>query len=264
MLAQARSERANAFQVVLGFWLIASGASKALFDVLSHAGLSVSYSTAVAKLKMLADDRIRQIRSLVKDRPFLINWDNLCLRYDVSEQREANKSRFISGTTASIIELFNIRLGELKSSMLAPRIYRQPTLRFKTQDIFLSLQQTKELSAALISQIIGILFQYYPSLKTRFPDALKPPVIQCIPIHRTEHHSLPYLCIDESSVDGTIKIIESIICTILQMTPEDLKRHGIIICSGDLLTWSLTDKVYHQHYMHVIVSNIIFKGMRYS
>lgn len=243
MLAQARSERANALQVVLSFWLLASGASKAIFDVLSHAGLSVSYSTAVRRLKTLADERLRHIRSLVKETPFLISWDNLCLRYDVSEQREDNKSKFLSGTTSSIIELPNIRLGDLKSSMLAPRIYRQPDLPIRTQDQYPTLLQFQQLNESLVFHIIDILFQKYPSLKTRFQTGPKPPVIHPIPVHKTVHHSLPYLCIDESSLAGTLNIIETIICTTLKMTPEELKRHGIIICSGDLLTWSLTDKV---------------------
>lgn len=243
MLAQARSERANAFQIVMSFWLLANGASRALFNVLHHAGLSVCYNTAVKKLKDLSIERLQHIQSLVKNTPFLLNWDNLCLRHDVSEQREANKSQFISGTTSSIIELIGIRLGDLKSTSLAPRIYRLPNIHFNTQDELPSVQQSQQLQESMIFLIIDILFQHYPSLKTRFCGGPKPPVVQLIPVHKTVHHSLPYLTIDESSIDGTIKIIRTIICSILRMSPEDLRRHGIIICSGDLLTYSLIDKV---------------------
>lgn len=248
MLAQARSERANAYQIVISFYLLASGCSRAVFDVLHHAGLSVSYNTAIERLKKLADERLQCIRARAKDTPFLISWDNLCLRHDVAEQREDNKFRFLTGTSVSIIELFNVTQGELKSTMLASRIYRQPPITFKFHDLLPSPQQIHELEESLTYLIIDILFQYYARLKTRFHNGAKPPVVHPIPVHKSVHHSLPYLPIDESSLDGTIKIIEAII-SILGMNTEDLQRHGLIICSGDHLTWSLTDKVYHQHYL---------------
>jgi hypothetical protein len=49
--------------------------------------------------------------------------------------------------------------------------------------------------------------------------------------------------IDESSLDGTIDVFSTIFAKTLQMTAEDIKRHGIVICAGDQLSASLFDKV---------------------
>ena len=243
MLAQARSERANAFQTVISFWLLANGASRSVFSVLHHAGLCVSYTTVARHLRKLADERLSHVRDIVKSKPFLINWDNLCLRHDVTEQREDNKSKFISGTTVSVIELFGLDLGELKPEMLPPRESRLPILSYSREDVRPGIQETHELEAALTYHIIDILFDYYPTLKARFKDNVAPPVILPIPVHKTTHHSLPYLTINEASLDGTLSILETIVRTVLKMDVEDIRRQGLILCSGDLLTWSLTDKV---------------------
>ena len=243
MLAQCRSERANTYQTVMSFWLLSNGASRSLFGVLHHACLCVSYTTATRHLRKLTDERLEHVRGIVKKKPFLINWDNLCLRHDVAEQREDNKSRFLSGTTVSVIELFGIKLGELQANMLPPRTSRLPIMKFKRADLVPTLQQQQELDACLIYHVVDILFDFYPTLKDRFKEIFKAPVVHIIPNHKTVHHSLPYLPINESSLDGTLSILETIIRQVLQMHTTDVQKQGLIICSGDLLTWSLTDKV---------------------
>ena len=243
MLAQCRSERANTYQTVMSLWLLASGASRSLFGVLHHACLSVSYTTATRHLRKLANERLAHVRRMVKKKPFLINWDNLCLRHDVAEQREDNKSRFLSGTTVSLVELFGIKLGDLQPGMIPPRIHRLPTMTFEAEDLLPSHAHMQEFDEALVFNIVDILFAFYPSLKARFKTTFKPPVVLPIPNHKTVQHSLPYLPIDEASLDGTLSILETVLCQVLQMGEEDIKKQGFIICAGDLLTWSLTDKV---------------------
>ena len=243
MLAQARSERANTFQTVISFWLLANGASRSVFAVLHHAGICVAYTTVTRHLRKLADERLSFVQNIAKKKPFIISWDNLCLRHDVAEQRQNNRSFFLSGTTVSIIELFGLELGELKASMLPPRRSRLPTMEFGPQDLVPNDQQSQELEAAFLFHIIDILFDFFPSLKARFKDKLKPPVVLPIPVHKTSHHSLPYLTINEATLDGTLSILQNVVQAILRLDEEDLQRQGLILCSGDLLTWSLTDRV---------------------
>ena len=243
MLAQARSERANIFQSVMGFWLLANGASRSVFAVLHHAGICVSYSTVTRHLRKLANERLSHVQDIAKKKPFLISWDNLCLRRDVAEQRAHNKSVFLSGTTVSIIELFGLELGELRASMLPPRKSRLPTMTFEPRDLLPNEQQSHELEAAFLFHVVDILFDFFPSLKARFKDNVKPPVVLPIPVHKTNHHSLPYLTINEATLDGTMSILQNVIQVLLRMDTEDLQRQGLILCSGDLLTWALTDRV---------------------
>ena len=114
---------------------------------------------------------------------------------------------------------------------------------FGIQDLLPNIQQTQELEAAFLFHVIDILLDFFPALKAHFKDEVKPPTILPIPVHKTAHHSLPYLSINEATLDGTLSILENIIQAVLQLDAEDIRRQGLILCSGDLLTWSLTDKV---------------------
>jgi hypothetical protein len=54
MLAQAQNERANGFQEIMGTYFLACSTPRRQFDVLAHAGLTVSYSKAISDLKGLS------------------------------------------------------------------------------------------------------------------------------------------------------------------------------------------------------------------
>lgn len=49
--------------------------------------------------------------------------------------------------------------------------------------------------------------------------------------------------INESSLEGTLNVLSTIFQTSLNLTEEDVKNHGLIICAGDQLSLSLLDKV---------------------
>jgi hypothetical protein len=49
--------------------------------------------------------------------------------------------------------------------------------------------------------------------------------------------------IDESSLEGTLKVLDSIITKMLKLLGNGLEKHRIILCAGDQLTRSLLDKV---------------------
>jgi hypothetical protein len=47
MIAQMKNEKASEFQLVTAIYLLASGVSRSLFNILNHAGFSLSYSSAM-------------------------------------------------------------------------------------------------------------------------------------------------------------------------------------------------------------------------
>ncbi|KAF6750122.1 hypothetical protein DFP72DRAFT_1072471 [Ephemerocybe angulata] len=51
MIAQTQNERASTYQIVSSLYLYACGATKSLYQVLNHAGFSLSYTSATIKLK---------------------------------------------------------------------------------------------------------------------------------------------------------------------------------------------------------------------
>ncbi|KAF8222896.1 hypothetical protein L208DRAFT_1381680 [Tricholoma matsutake] len=69
-----------------------------------------------------------------------------------------------------------------------------------------------------------------------------PPSVLPIPLHQTEQYPIPAMHIDESSIDGTIGVIHMVLFDTLKLSEEELRKHGVILCGGDQLMVSLTDK----------------------
>ena len=89
MLAQTRNEHSSEFQTTMCIYLLACGASRTQFDVLNHAGFTLSYTAAIRKIKELGQEKLLEIVGLVGRRAFMIIWDNLNIAFWVGEQRKA-------------------------------------------------------------------------------------------------------------------------------------------------------------------------------
>ncbi|TFK51493.1 hypothetical protein OE88DRAFT_1712644 [Heliocybe sulcata] len=246
MLVQARSERSNISQSILCIYLLACGASRSLFEVLHHAGLSSSYSKAVRDLRGLSKARLEKIQALVRERPFMIVWDNLNIPFRVGEQRQDSKDHFDNGTTATLIPLYGVSYGQLSLSMKTPRMARLPLLQFEPGDLLPSPTQVQQLEDVMLWHIEDILLAQFPKLRERFQDRIAAfPHVKQIPVHKTEQHPLPAMHIDESSLDGTMEVLDTIVNT-LSLDSDSLKNHGVVICAGDQLSVSLLDKVHDE------------------
>jgi len=102
----------------------------------------------------------------------------------------------------------------------------------------------KDIEEAQLWHIKDILFDAFPDLRKRFKGQIHPPCdILPIPVHKTEQYPLPAMHIDESSLEGTLKVLDNIITKTLKLSGEGLEKHGVILCAGDQLTMSLLDKV---------------------
>ena len=232
-------------------YLLACGVSQTQFDVLNHAGFTLSYTAAIRKIKDLGRERLLEIVGLVSQRAFMIIWDNLNIAFWVGEQRKASKDHFDNGTTATLIPLYDVEFGGLPLDLKPPRDNRHPVIDFNHEDMLPSRQQVQELEEEQLWHIEDILFDAFPALRDRFKDKIKPvPDILSIPVHQTEQFPLPTMHIDESSLEGTLQVLNEIITKTLKLSGDGLVAHGIILCAGDQLTMSLLDKVrwsFNQH-----------------
>ena len=113
MLAKSRNEHATEFQTSMGMYFLACGTSRSMFDVLNHAGITLSYPQAISKLKQLSEERLTQTRNIAKTKAFMLIWDNLNIAFKVSEQRHDSKDHFDNGTTATLVPLYGVERGEL-------------------------------------------------------------------------------------------------------------------------------------------------------
>jgi len=62
--------------------------------------------------------------------------------------------------------------------------------------------------------------------------------------------------LDESSLDGTLSVLDSILRSTLNLTEEDIQKHGLILCAGDQLSLSLLDKVCIYYFLCSIYSSL--------
>ncbi|KIJ25073.1 hypothetical protein M422DRAFT_273993 [Sphaerobolus stellatus SS14] len=90
MLAFTRKEKASNLQLVIGLYLLASGARKNLVDVLAHAGLTLSYRSIIRQVKNLSEEATANIGRIFREQMCGIVWDNLNIAFRVGEQRTNN------------------------------------------------------------------------------------------------------------------------------------------------------------------------------
>jgi hypothetical protein len=159
LISVMRSQKANNFQVVIGLFLLGSGASKREMEVLAHAGLSISYTSIITHVKGLSAEGMVRIRELVKTSMVQIVWDNLNIAFRVAAQRLKAKNHFDNGTTATVIPLFdpatggNAVHGTLPFSMKPPRERTLPVLDWTAEDVLPSPQSTEELLSSCFWQL---------------------------------------------------------------------------------------------------------------
>ncbi|KAJ7027815.1 hypothetical protein C8F04DRAFT_1008089, partial [Mycena alexandri] len=111
LISVLRSQKANNFQLVVGLFLLGSGASKREMEVLAHAGLSISYQTIIDHVKKLSEEGSIIIQEVIKSGMVQIVWDNLNIAFRVAAQRLKAKNHFDSGTTATMLPVFDPATG---------------------------------------------------------------------------------------------------------------------------------------------------------
>ncbi|KAJ7887218.1 hypothetical protein B0H14DRAFT_2337841, partial [Mycena olivaceomarginata] len=87
MLAQTRNKKSSEYQTTMVFYLLACSATRSQFDVLSHAGICLSYWSTLRKVKDLGQEHLADIRKLAHTRLFMLIWDNLNFAFQVAQQR---------------------------------------------------------------------------------------------------------------------------------------------------------------------------------
>lgn len=242
MLAKSQNNHASKFQTSMGMYFLACGTSRSVFNVLNHAGITLSYTQAISKLKQLSEERLKETRKIAKSKAFMLIWDNLNIAFKVSEQRQDSKDHFDNGTTATLVPLYGIKRGELP--LKPKRTHRRPILKFEPKDFLPSCEESQRVQAGQLWHIKDILYDAFPALRKRLGSSISPlATVQQIPVHKTEQYPLPAMHIDESSLEGTLGVMNTIFRSTLELSEDDIKKHGLVICAGDQLSLALLDKI---------------------
>lgn len=228
----------------MAMYFLACGTSRSLFDVMNHAGITLSYTQAIFKLKKLGEEMLAEARRIAHSKAFMIVWDNLNIAFKVAQQRQDSKDHFDSGTTATLIPMYDVPYGGLPLSLKPPRLRHVKTLKFNAEDLLPSRAEALCVQQGQLWHIKDVLYSMFPDLRKRLSESiLPPPSVKQIPVHQTKQFPLPAMHINESTLEGTLGVLKTILSNSLRLTAEDIKNHGIILCAGDQLTLSLLNKV---------------------
>lgn len=249
MISMLRSQKANNFQVTIGLFLLASGASKREIAVMAHAGLSLSYPSILSHLKLMSAAKTKQYMQVMKEWMCALVWDNLNIPFTVGEQRLDSKNHFDNGTTATLVVLYGgssarerLPHGYLPLSMKPRRTTTRPVFDWSSEDVLPDVETARQLTRSCLWQIKRLALEHIPSLHHLRLDLEECPEVRVIPPHKTEQYALPAMHKDESSIDGTIDVHDTLYDH-LELTDEALEKHGLMPDHGDLLTDSLKDNV---------------------
>lgn len=197
-IAVLRSQRANNFQLVIGLFLLGSGASKREISVLAHAGLSISYQRIIDHVKKLSEEGLATIREVAKSGMVQIVWDNLNVAFKVAAQRLQSKSHFDNGTTATMIPVFDPATGAqalhgtLPLNMKPPRERTLPVLDWSPEDVLPSPESAAQLSESCFWQLKQLALENIPGVTAELKKELgECPEVYQIPLHVTPQYPLP-------------------------------------------------------------------------
>ncbi|ORY92980.1 hypothetical protein BCR41DRAFT_376070 [Lobosporangium transversale] len=217
------SSHCNLYQKVMGTYLFSNGASRKTMEALSHAGLSVSYSTVMRILRQLTVNALADVRAVAANKSWYIVYDNLNFRRVKHDQRLDNRDYFVSGTTATLIQC------DPTNGAFNQGSYER--LCFK--DLIISRDNDAHFQEVATYHLINVLKRHYEAFKSLQNDA---PVKNLLPAKKSETFPLPSMDINESTTEGNKDVINTVINNTLQLPREwfNSKRH--IVVAGDQLT----------------------------
>ncbi|KAJ6575846.1 hypothetical protein B0H10DRAFT_1837543 [Mycena sp. CBHHK59/15] len=249
LISVLRSQHANNFQLVIGLFLLGSGASKREISVLAHAGLSISYQRITEQVKKLSAEGMLDVRALVKSGMVQIVWDNLNIAFRVAAQRLKAKNHFDNGTTGTVMPVFDPATGgqaahgTLPLDMKPPRERTLPVLDWTPDDVLPSPESAAQLSESCFWQLKRMALDHIPGVRDDMKKQLGDcPEVYQIPLHKTPQLPVPAMKIDESTLDGTGEVRAAIYGNI-GLGDEELEVHGLVMEDGDLMTHGLKDKL---------------------
>ncbi|KAF7291218.1 hypothetical protein MIND_01265300 [Mycena indigotica] len=250
MISQAQYTRSNRRACIAKLWSIylkACGVPVRAFDALHAIGLVMSHKWTVEALKGLSDTALHLIQQFIHLYPWLITHDNINLAMRVFSQCLNNQGNFISGCAFTIYLLPSHAM--LSTSMNremqifraqhATQVFDFGDVLYGTPDCDLRMQHLDE------HYILQLLldspdFADYPHLDDVLFNSPQPThALPTGPENAVKMFLLHTAEIDESTYEGTLKVIDSAFQQLNINSPDEQQRTGLerfIAWIGDQLT----------------------------
>jgi hypothetical protein len=227
MLLFLKSQQSNYLQMAMGVYLFSQGCSKSVMNVLSHVGLSVSYTSVHVTLKSLTEDALRNVRSAIKDNRWFLIYDNINMPNRKYDQRIDNKDTFENGTTATVVIT-----NDLNKTLPVHNHHAAPRLR----DLMFDEKNKMHFRDVSRFHLVDVLRRHYSAYQRACVVTI--PAIKRLKVERTTAYPLPAMAIDQSSIEGNLEIIQTIMKSTLKLNEDAFTDDLTIIMAGDQLTVS--------------------------
>lgn len=205
----------------------ASGASKQLMNVLHHACLSMSYTSASAIITALADSSIAKAK-IAASRPHALAYDNINISTSIFVEQGPNTlSKVQSGTFAVIYELLNARPEHMQIEPMVENLRKSTPL--KLDDLSPTTASMKSFKGQTSARISQVLMKYVDGFDVQKRD----PLLQhterrALPKgHKTIFHPLRATTIEEATVEGNLHVHDDVYMVQLGKTEEGLTNTAI-------------------------------------
>ncbi|KAF9342950.1 hypothetical protein BGX26_006523, partial [Mortierella sp. AD094] len=221
MLLFVKNRASNYIQMMMGMYLYSRGVSRRVIEVLSKAGLSVSYTTIWRAVQSLTEDALKIVRAVVVEKPWILVYDNINIARRKYDQRLQSMDEFDSGTTASVI------IGDYFSGDFASDTYH----RLCADDFLPSDANSQHFKKVCRFHLINAIkknLDCYKGCKNEVPE------INPLPVDTTTTYPLPAQKIDESTLEGNLAILESVREAL--GLPQSWFDEVKVIVAGDQLT----------------------------
>ncbi len=90
------------------------------------------------------------------------------------------------------------------------RTTTRPVFDWSSEDVLPDVETARQLTRSCLWQIKRLALEHIPSLHHLRLDLEECPEVRVIPPHKTEQYALPAMHKDESSIDGTIDVHDTL------------------------------------------------------
>jgi hypothetical protein len=225
MLVFNKSQKSNYFQMMMGLYLYSLGCPKRVISLLNDACLSVSHQTICVALRRLTKSALEKVGAAVKDEHWFLLYDNINFTSRKFHQRLENTDDMEHGTTATIV--IGKDLGD--EEPIVP--HHAPEL----EDFALDTTHREHFTRVSYFHLIDVLrktddgFSWY---------AVEAPVLEPLPVLESVTFPLPAMAINQSTVEGNLQVIETVMKRILDLPEDWFDAQKRIIIAGDQFTVS--------------------------
>ncbi|KAM6504000.1 hypothetical protein JOM56_000943 [Amanita muscaria] len=247
IFAQSTNERCNYLQSVLGIFYHSTAVPEKVIETLAHAGLSISLTSIHSAVKSLSQDAARKIKAALRTLTTALAYDNFDINFKSPEPTVERPSSFVSATSATAIPLFAVGNPDAlrRSQHYWEKDPRNPSpsaqpIKIDTED--LSDFHLRSSSRRAPGQKLSPLLTNY-AWHIRYI---------LIPLHQTTQIPCKSMNIKESTPDGNVEVLESLLRQGGIGEPEDKKfdhekdvdmSEHVLLVHGDLLTKERLDTV---------------------